>query len=95
MPAEESVYEVRGRNVVRLVARKQEEYGDSFHRAAEIVRSLWPNGIPPEAYTDVLAVVRVIDKLFRIANGNRGGENAWQDIAGYGLLGMGEVDNDG
>ena len=31
-------------------------------------------------------IVRIWDKLKRIANGNKGEENAWQDIAGYGIL---------
>lgn len=82
-------YEGRGRALGALVDRKQREYGDSFHRCEVIIRALWPDGIPPAAYTDALAVVRVIDKLFRIAAGKRGEEDPWQDIAGYGLLGAG------
>ena len=36
----------------------------------------------------MLAVTRVVDKLFRIANRRDAfGENPWQDIAGYGILG--------
>ena len=80
-------YESMAREIGALVDRKQKEYGDSFHRCEAIIRTLWPNGIPPEAYTDALAVVRVIDKLFRIAHGKQGDENPWRDIAGYGLLG--------
>lgn len=34
-------------------------------------------------------MVRVVDKLFRVAHGKQGDEDPWQDIAGYGLLGMG------
>ena len=83
-------YEERGRALGALVDRKQREYGDSFHRSEAIIRALWPNGIPVEAYTDALAVVRVIDKLFRVAAGKQGDEDPWRDIAGYGLLGAEE-----
>lgn len=31
----------------------------------------------------------MVDKLFRVAHGKQGDEDPWQDIAGYGLLGMG------
>ena len=37
----------------------------------------------------MLGVIRVVDKLFRVANGKQGSEDPWQDIAGYGLLGTG------
>ena len=86
-PQKDGEYESLARGIGALVDRKQREYGDSFHRCAPILRALWPNGIPPEAYTDALAVVRVVDKLFRIAAGKQGDENPWRDIAGYGLLG--------
>lgn len=81
-------YEQSGMHVGAMVDRKQEQYGDAYHRCAPILRALWPDGIPVERYTDVLAVVRVVDKLFRIAADNQGAEDAWADIAGYGLLGM-------
>ena len=42
----------------------------------------------PSQYRDMLAITRVVDKLFRIANKKEAfGENPWQDIAGYGILG--------
>lgn len=80
-------YEALGADIGRLVTSKQEQYGDSFGRSGEILRVLYPDGIRPEQMDDALAVVRITDKLFRIAAGNQGGENAYADIAGYGLLG--------
>ena len=42
----------------------------------------------PDQYTDMLAVVRIFDKLFRIATRKDAfGESPFKDIAGYGLLG--------
>ena len=83
-----ATYADRGRAIGAMVDRKQREYGDSYHRAEGVIRALWPDGIPVESYMDALAVVRVIDKLFRIAAGKQGDEDPWKDIAGYGLLGM-------
>ena len=52
------------------------------------MRMLYPDGIPPEQMTDALAIVRIIDKLFRIATKKDAfGESPFRDIAGYGLLG--------
>lgn len=86
-------YEKKGREIGALVDQKQKEYGDSWGKAAAILRALYPDGIKPDQYHDVLGVARVIDKLSRISNGNQGEENAWADLAGYGLLGSldGEV----
>ena len=81
------IYEQLGAQIGKLVDAKQKQYGDSFNRAGMVIRVLYPDGIKPEQYDDMLAIVRVIDKLFRIANGNQGEENAYRDIAGYGLLG--------
>lgn len=85
--AEPGKYEVMGQRIGQLVDRKQREYGDSWGKAAGILRILFPDGIKPEDYHAALGIVRVIDKLSRIANGNQGDENAWNDLAGYGLLG--------
>ena len=76
----------------RLVDGKQRQYGDSAGRSGAIMAILYPNGIPPHAYDDALLVVRVLDKLSRIAQRGAdgkdlGGESPWSDIAGYGLLG--------
>ncbi len=80
-------YEEIGAKVGRLVDRKQKAYGRSFDQSGEIIKILYPNGIHPDQYDDLLAMIRVIDKLFRIANQKEAfDENPWQDIAGYGLL---------
>ncbi|SEM32831.1 hypothetical protein SAMN04489760_110108 [Syntrophus gentianae] len=80
-------YEEIGTRVGKLVDKKQKAYGRSFDRSGEIIKILYPNGIRPEQYEDLLAMTRVIDKLFRIANQKEAfGENPWQDVAGYGLL---------
>jgi hypothetical protein len=81
-------YEKKGQEIGRLVDEKQSAYGDSFGKSGEIIKILYPEGIKPEQYQDALAIIRIIDKLFRIANDKGyGGENPFMDIAGYGLLG--------
>lgn len=68
-----------------LVAEKNRAYGSSFDRSGEILKQLYPAGVKPEQYTDMLAMVRIIDKLFRIAAG-ADTEDPARDITGYGLL---------
>lgn len=82
-----SLYEAIALSTARLVELKQAAYGDSHSKSGEIVRILYPNGIPPEQAEDALTVVRVIDKLFRIAtNRDALGEDPWADVMGYALL---------
>ena len=82
-----TTYTEEALNLAELVIKKQMAYGDSFGRSQEIMQVLYPNGIRADQYLDALAVIRVIDKLFRIANQKTAfGEDPWRDIAGYGLL---------
>lgn len=77
-----------GEQVGKLVEEKQAAYGDSFGKSGEVLRLLYPNGIAPEQIDDALCVVRIVDKLFRIATDlDALGESPYRDIAGYGLLG--------
>jgi len=72
--------------IAELVSIKQDAY-DSFGRSGEIIKVLYPDGIKPEQYKNALSVIRIIDKLFRIANKKDSfEENPWKDIAGYALL---------
>ena len=82
-------YQQLGLEVGELVDKKQAAYGDSFGRAGNVLHILYPNGVQPNQYKDMLAVVRIIDKLFRIATDvDALGESPFADIAGYGLLGL-------
>ena len=72
--------------IAELVERKQKMYGNSFDHAGEIMRILYPIGISLDQLESALTVVRVIDKLHRIANGDQGDESAWSDICGYSIL---------
>ena len=80
-------YVEKAREIGELVERKQKEYGDSWGKAGKILAILYPDGVKPDQYHTFLGITRVLDKLCRLANGNQGEENAWEDLAGYGLLG--------
>jgi len=70
-----------------LVEEKNVAYGDSFKQSQEIIKVLFPNGVKIAQYQDFLAIIRMLDKLFRIATDRDAlGENPWNDIAGYAIL---------
>jgi len=81
-------YEEVARTIGALVDDKNKAYGSSFTHSGAILKVLYPNGITLDKYDDLLCMVRVIDKLFRIATNNDDAfnESPWQDIAGYGIL---------
>jgi hypothetical protein len=85
-----SRYTETAAGIASTVEAKQAAYGDSFGRSGEVLRALYPDGIPVAAYDDALYLIRTIDKLFRIA-ASKGqpdpmAENPARDIAGYALL---------
>jgi hypothetical protein len=83
-----TIYEETAEEIGKLVSQKNQAYGSSFAESHKILSVLYPNGIKPEQYTDALAIIRVLDKLFRIATDRDAlGESPWRDIAGYGILG--------
>ena len=83
-----SLYEL-SINLGSLLEEKNKAYGSAFSKSSEILKILYPDGIQPEQYTDLLLTTRILDKLFRIANDKSAfNEEPWKDIAGYGLLGL-------
>lgn len=83
----------KGMELGKIVAAKNAAYGSSFARAGEILKVLYPEGIPIEIYEDAALTIRVLDKLSRIATDKQAfGESPWLDIAGYGLIGSARHD---
>ena len=82
-------YNEIGEGIGALVSAKQEEYGNAFIKAGEILKILYPVHVPIKDYTHMLAIARITDKLCRISNSNNIDiiSEAYKDIAGYGLLG--------
>lgn len=76
-----------GKEIGELVEKKNVAYGDSFSQSCKILEILYPNGVTPDKYRDLLTITRIIDKLFRIANDKGAlGESPWKDICGYSIL---------
>lgn len=72
-----------------LLEEKNKAYGSAFSKSSEVLKILYPNGVEPDQYTDLLLTTRILDKLFRIATDKSAfNEEPWKDIAGYGLLGL-------
>ena len=80
------------RDIGTLVEEKNKAYGSAFDKAGDFMRLLYPEGIKPEQYKDMLCTVRIFDKLMRIATSYEGTEErkieAYSDIMGYALLGL-------
>jgi hypothetical protein len=80
-------WERLGQAIGQLVGEKNAAYGDSVRKSARIMRILYPSGISVSQMAPALIVVRILDKLSRIATDpDFGGEDPAQDISGYGLL---------
>jgi hypothetical protein len=80
-------YQGAAKEIANLVAVKNKAYGNSFGKAGEVLKILYPDGVPPESYQSLLVVTRIIDKLFRIATDKDAlNEDPWKDIMGYALL---------
>jgi hypothetical protein len=78
-----------GIDIGALVEVKNAAYGDSFRVAGDALRLLYPNGIAAEQLGDALLLARIWDKMKRIATDRDAlGESPYQDIAGYGILGV-------
>lgn len=86
-------YEELGQEIGKLVEEKQRCYGSSFSKSGQVMSILYPQGVSPAQLDDALTVVRVLDKLFRIATDRDAlGESPWRDIAGYALLSVKRVE---
>ena len=83
-----------GEFLTALVVEKNAAYGDASAVTEKIMALLYPNGIAIEQYSDALLMVRTLDKLCRIALGNKAafGESPWKDVGGYGILGAAKDD---
>lgn len=71
----------------KLLAEKNLAYGDAFSKTTQILTLLYPNGIKVQQFKDVHVLVRMLDKMSRIAQDNDPmGESPYKDLAGYAIL---------
>lgn len=83
------IFQALATDLGNLVSEKNKAYGDSFAKSGDFLRLLYPAGIDPKQFEDMLGLVRIFDKQMRIATQHSAfGESPWRDIAGYGLLGL-------
>lgn len=82
-----SKFENLAKEIGKLVDDKNKNYGNAFVESEKVLKVLYPNGIKSEQYLDLLAITRILDKIFRMANNpDAYGENPTRDLVGYGLL---------
>lgn len=87
-PVKDNKYMQTAIEIAELLKKKNEAYGESFEKGGEILKMMYPNGASHDQMADALCVIRIVDKLFRIAtNKDAFGESPYRDICGYALLG--------
>lgn len=71
-----------------LVVAKNQAYGNSVATSAVAMSLLYPDGVRSDQLGDMLILVRIWDKMKRIATKKDAfGESPFRDIVGYALLG--------
>jgi hypothetical protein len=90
-------YVARGKEIGKLVAKKRQQYGNASEKVDKIISILYPYGPGQDELNNFLLLVRVLDKVCRIAHAggsgyDAGGESPWRDIAGYALLALDDVE---
>ena len=80
-----------GAAVGAFADKKNELYGSSFAKTGAFLELLFPNGVQPHQYTNLLTLARMFDKMNRIATDKDKLEDPWADLTGYSLLAL---DND-
>ena len=83
-----SAYVDTANQIGQLLVVKNDAYGHSFRDSGKVMNLLYPNGINADQMADALCLVRMVDKMFRIANNKDAlGESPYRDLAGYAILG--------
>lgn len=74
-------------DIANLLEEKDEAYGSAFAEVGNVINIMYPEGVHPDQYQDMLVTTRILDKLFRIAHNKEAfQEDPWKDIAGYAIL---------
>lgn len=86
-PVNDSKFMQVATDMAALVSEKNAAYGNSFEVSSEFLKTLWPEGVPPESFPYMLTFVRIFDKMKRIATApDAFGEDPVKDILGYAIL---------
>jgi hypothetical protein len=77
-----------------MLAVKNRKYGDSYAKMAHVLPLFYPNGVPADGLLDAVFILRIVDKLMRIASDQRDDEeDPLLDLCGYGILRLREIRN--
>ena len=77
--------------VARMVDVKNEEYGECYKVAPELLKLFMPDGISSDKYEDIAIVLRLIEKVARLLGPTTNTKDIWADIIGLGLNGYKNV----
>ena len=78
--------------LAEMLTDKNRKYGDSYARMAHVLPIFYPEGVPGNHLLDAVFILRIIDKLMRIASAQSDDEeDPVADIAGYAILRMREM----
>jgi len=78
-----------------MLEDKNRKYGDSYAKMAHVLPLFFPNGVPADKLLDAIFILRIVDKLMRIASNQPDeDEDPIKDVAGYAILRMRELRND-
>lgn len=91
MSYQHDAFKLRLREVIdelaAMITQKNLAYGNSYEVVPQIMKILYPGGIPFDQIDNALTIVRLFDKIKRIVTDNDPlGEDPWSDIAGYAIL---------
>lgn len=90
MQAKNKYHEIASK-LADITEEKNKAYGNSVGDTPKILALLYPGGVPLDKYLDMLSIVRILDKIKRIATDKDAlGESPYADILGYCLLRLNE-----
>jgi hypothetical protein len=77
--------------ISQTLEKKNKAYGNSFNKTTEHLKLLFPDGVVDDQYQHLMYIVRILDKIGRIANSSllppeEGVLDAYKDIQGYTTL---------
>lgn len=76
-------FEKIGQELGAFVDEKNKAYGSAFQQSATFLELLFPKGIPPEQFQNMILFIRMFDKLKRITTHRDAfGEDPEMDLLG-------------
>lgn len=83
-----SPYQRIGTELGKLCQQKNDAYGAAAITSGAMLRLLFPNGVHPSRFDDMMLIARMWDKISRIATRKDAfGESPYKDLAGYCIIG--------